>query len=279
MMEVISTANPYLKKGIELIMGYGPKLLLAIVVLIVGNIIIKWLKKIIIKAMDKGKVEVSLQRFLVSLISIGLRILLLISVASMIGIATTSFVAILGATTFAIGLALQGSLSNFAGGVLILLLKPFKVGDVIEAQGYLGKVHEIQIFNTILKTFDNKVIYIPNGSLSNGNITNYSQEPIRRVDMTFGIGYGDDIKKAKDVLISIVEQDSRVLQDPAPIIAVSNLGDSSVDFAVKVWCDTAEYWNVFFDMQEKVKLTFDEKGISIPFPQTDVHLYKENPVA
>ncbi|HEX37631.1 MAG TPA: mechanosensitive ion channel [Candidatus Cloacimonetes bacterium] len=278
-MEVISTANPYLKKGIELIMGYGPKLLLAIVVLIVGNIIIKWLKKIIIKAMDKGKVEVSLQRFLVSLISIGLRILLLISVASMIGIATTSFVAILGATTFAIGLALQGSLSNFAGGVLILLLKPFKVGDVIEAQGYLGKVHEIQIFNTILKTFDNKVIYIPNGSLSNGNITNYSQEPIRRVDMTFGIGYGDDIKKAKDVLISIVEQDSRVLQDPAPIIAVSNLGDSSVDFAVKVWCDTAEYWNVFFDMQEKVKLTFDEKGISIPFPQTDVHLYKENPVA
>jgi len=275
-MDPVSTTKSYFEKGIELIMQYGPKLLLAIVVLIVGNIIIKWFKKVVVKAMERGKVEVSLQRFLVSLISIGLRILLLISVASMIGIATTSFVAILGAATFAIGLALQGSLSNFAGGVLILLLKPFKVGDVIEAQGFVGKVHEIQIFNTLVKTFDNKMIYIPNGSLSNGNITNYSQEPVRRVDMTFGIGYGDDIKKAKDVLNNIVAEDSRVLKDPAPLIAVSNLGDSSVDVAVKVWCDTAEYWNIFFDMQEKVKLAFDEQGISIPFPQTDVHLFRTN---
>jgi small conductance mechanosensitive channel len=274
-MDPIQTTKPYLSKAIELVMEYGPKLILAIVVLIIGMWIIKGIKKLITKAMDKGKVDVSLQRFLISLIIITFKVLLLISVASMVGIATTSFVAILGAATFAVGLALQGSLSNFAGGVLILLLKPFKVGDVIEAQGFVGKVDAIQIFNTTVKTFDNKMIYIPNGSLSNGNITNYSQEPIRRVDMTFGIGYGDDIKKAKDVLAKIVAADSRILKDPAPLIAVSNLGDSSVDFAVKVWCDTAEYWNVFFSMQENVKITFDKEGISIPFPQTDVHFFKE----
>ena len=167
-------------------------------------------------------------------------------------------------------------MSNFAGGVLILLLKPFKVGDTVEAQGFLGKVDKIQIFNTIMKTFDNKMIFIPNGTLSNGNITNYSQEPIRRVDMTFGIGYGDDIKKTKEVLSRLVKEDSRILAEPAPLIAVSSLGDSSVNFAFKVWCDTAEYWNVYFDMQEKVKLTFDQENISIPFPQTDVHLFKED---
>ncbi len=274
-MDPIQTTKPYLDKAIELIMEYGPKLILAIVVLIIGMWIIKGIKKLIIKAMDKGKVDVSLQRFLISLIIITFKVLLLISVASMIGIATTSFVAILGAATFAVGLALQGSLSNFAGGVLILLLKPFKVGDTIEAQGFVGKVHAIQIFNTLMKTFDNKMIYIPNGSLSNGNITNYSHEPIRRVDMTFGVSYGDDIKKTKEVLVKLVNEDKRILKDPAPLIAVSNLGDSSVDFAVKVWCETAEYWNVYFAMQENVKMTFDKEGISIPFPQTDVHFFKE----
>jgi len=275
-MDAVQTAKPYLNKAIELVMEYGPKLILAILVLIVGMWIIKGIKKLITKAMQKGQVEISLQKFLISMITILLKVLLLISVASMIGIATTSFVAILGAATFAIGLALQGSMSNFAGGVLILLLKPFKVGDTIEAQGFIGKVHEIQIFNTIMKTFDNKMIYIPNGTLSNGNITNYSREPIRRVDMTFGIGYGDDIKKAKEVLTRLVKEDARILKDPAPLIAVSSLGDSSVNFAVKVWCDNAEYWNVYFDMQEKVKLAFDQENISIPFPQTDVHLFKED---
>ncbi len=273
-MDPISTTKPYLTKAIELIMEYGPKLLLAIVVLIIGLWIIKGVKKVVSRALQKGKVELSLQRFLISIIGIGLKVLLLISVASMVGIATTSFVAMLGAATFAVGLALQGSLSNFAGGVLILLLKPFKVGDVVEAQGFVGKVHEIQIFNTLMKTFDNKMIYIPNGSLSNGNITNYSQEPIRRVDMTFGISYDDDIKKAKDILKGLVENDTRILKDPPPLVAVSGLGDSSVDFTVKVWCNTADYWNIFFDMQENVKLTFDQEDISIPFPQTDVHLFK-----
>ena len=274
-MDAVQATKPYFDKAIELVMEYGPKLILAILFLIIGMWIIKGVKKLFTKAMQKGQVEISLQKFLISMITVALKVLLLISVASMVGIATTSFIAILGAATFAIGLALQGSMSNFAGGILILLLKPFKVGDTIEAQGFIGKVHEIQIFNTIMKTFDNKMIYIPNGTLSNGNITNYSREPIRRVDMTFGIGYGDDIKKTKEVLERLVKEDARILKDPAPLIAVSNLGDSSVDFAVKVWCDTAEYWNIYFDMQENVKLTFDQENISIPFPQTDVHLFKE----
>ncbi|MDP8226057.1 MAG: mechanosensitive ion channel [Candidatus Celaenobacter polaris] len=275
-MDAIQATKPYLNKAIELVMEYGPKLILAILVLIIGMWIIKGIKKLVTKAMQKGKVEIWLQKFLISMITVLLKVLLFISVASMVGIATTSFIAILGAATFAIGLALQGGMSNFAGGVLILLLKPFKVGDTIEAQGFVGKVHEIQIFNTIMKTFDNKMIYIPNGSLSNGSITNYSKEPIRRVDMTFGIGYDDDIKRAKEVLAGLIKEDARILKDPAPLIAVSSLGDSSVNFALKVWCDTAEYWNIYFDMQEKVKLTFDQENISIPFPQTDVHLFKED---
>ena len=275
-MDAVQATKPYLNKAIELVMEYGPKLILAILVLIIGMWVIKGIKKLVTKALQKGQVEMSLQKFLVSMITVLLKVLLLISVASMVGIATTSFIAILGAATFAIGLALQGSMSNFAGGVLILLLKPFKVGDTIEAQGFVGKVHEIQIFNTIMKTFDNKMIFIPNGTLSNGNITNYSREPIRRVDMTFGIGYGDDIKKAKEVLAGLVKEDARILKEPAPLIAVSSLGDSSVNFIVKAWCDNAEYWNVYYDMQEKVKLTFDRENISIPFPQTDVHLFKED---
>lgn len=275
-MDAVQATKPYLNKAIELVMEYGPKLILAILVLIIGMWVIKGIKKLVTKALQKGQVEISLQKFLVSMITVLLKVLLLISVASMVGIATTSFIAILGAATFAIGLALQGSMSNFAGGVLILLLKPFKVGDTIEAQGFLGKVHEIQIFNTIMKTFDNKMIFIPNGTLSNGNITNYSREPIRRVDMTFGIGYGDDIKKAKEVLAGLVKEDARILKEPAPLIAVSSLGDSSVNFIVKVWCENAKYWNVYYDMQERVKLTFDRENISIPFPQTDVHLFKED---
>jgi small conductance mechanosensitive channel len=226
------------------------------------------------KSLERSKVELSLQKFLISLISVLLKVMLFISVASMIGIATTSFVAIIGAAGLAVGLALQGSLANFAGGVLILLFKPFKVGDVIETQGYLGKVHEIRIFNTIMKTFDNKTIIIPNGAVSGGSIVNFSTEPQRRVDMTFGIGYDDDIKKAKGILQNLVEADNRILKDPAPQIALKELGDSSVNFVVRVWCEAAEYWNIYFDMQEKVKFTFDQEGISIPFPQRDVHLYQ-----
>lgn len=272
----MDNTQSYVTKAVELIMVYGPKLILAIIVLFLGLWIIKFINRMISKSLDHSKIELSLQKFLNSLVSALLKVLLFISVASMVGIATTSFVAIIGAAGLAVGLALQGSLANFAGGVLILLFKPFKVEDVIETQGYLGKVNEIKIFNTILKTFDNKTIIIPNGSISGGSITNFSTESQRRVDMTFGIGYDDDLKKAKSVLQSLVDEDSRVLKEPAPLVALSELGDSSVNFVVRVWCNSADYWNVFFDMQEKVKLTFDQEGISIPFPQRDVHLYQTN---
>ncbi len=266
--------NSYADQASNLITLYGPKVLLAIVTLLIGL----WIIKIIVRVMNRGliraKVEPSLQKFLANFTSILLKILLLISVASMIGIATTSFVAILGAAGLAVGFALQGSLANFAGGVMILLFKPFKVGDYVEAQGYSGTVNEIQVFYTVLKTPDNKTIILPNGALSNGNITNYSTEPTRRVDLQFGISYGDDIQKAKSVLQEIVSADNRVLQEPAPQIVLAELADSSVNFKARVWCNSADFWGIYFDMQEKVKMAFDRQGISIPFPQRDVHFYQ-----
>ena len=271
----MESSTVYVDKVIELAISYGPKLVLAIIVLIAGLWIIKGFNRILIKGMERNNLEPSLQKFLSSFVSITLKILLLISVASMIGIATTSFIAVLGAAGLAVGLALQGSLANFAGGVLILLFKPYKVGDVIEAQGFLGTVNEIQVFYTVIKSFDNKTIVIPNGVLSNNSITNYSTEKIRRADMTFGIGYDDDIQKAKDVIKKLVDEDSRILKDPAPSVVVSELADSSVNFSVKVWCDSTDLWPVYFDMQEKVKTNFDKEGISIPFPQRDVHIYQQ----
>ena len=267
--------NIYTQKAVDLVIEYGPKLILAIIVLIIGLWIIRLIIKGLNKAMEKGDIDISLRKFLGSLSGILLKILLLISVASMIGIATTSFVAILGAAGLAVGLALQGGLANFAGGVIILIFKPFKVGDFIDAQGYMGTVNEITIFTTILKTPDNKTVIIPNGVLSNGSMVNFSTEPTRRIDFVFGIGYNDDIGKAKSILNNIIENDERILKEPKPIIAVGELGDSSVNFKVMVWCNSADYWNVFFETQEKAKLTFDKEGISIPFPQRDIHVYNE----
>ncbi|HEX9971291.1 MAG TPA: mechanosensitive ion channel domain-containing protein [bacterium] len=270
----MGNVEAYYGKAIELLMSYGPKLLLAIVVLLLGLWLINILVKFIRKAMEAGGTDASLQKFLLSLINILLKALLLISVASMIGIATTSFVAILGAAGLAIGLALSGNLSNFAGGVIILFLKPFKVGDFINAQGHAGTVHEIQVFHTILKTPDNKTIIIPNGILSNGSIINFSTESQRRVDLTFGIGYKDDIKKTREVLLQVANSDPKVLKDPAPAILVSQLGDNSVNFEVRAWCKKDDYWDVYFKMHENVKLAFDKAGVSIPFPQQDVHVYQ-----
>lgn len=267
-LEILNNLTDYIWK-------FGPSLIGAILVLIIGFWLIKLIVKGIDKAMQKSDMDVSLRKFLKSFLGIVLKIMLLITVASMVGIKTTSFVAILGAAGLAVGMALSGNLSNFAGGVLILVFKPFKVGDVIDAQGYTGKVNEIQVFHTILKTPDNKTIIIPNGALSNGSMTNFSTEPTRRVDMTFGIGYGDDIAKTKAVLKQLVDADSRILKDPEPFIAVSELADSSVNFAVRVWCNAADYWDIYFNMHENVKLTFDKEQISIPFPQQDVHLFKE----
>ncbi len=269
----MASVQHYWNEILNLIILYTPKLVTAALTLVVGLWAIRIIGHYTEKALVKGKVEKSLQSFLLSIIRNGLKLLLLISVASMVGIATTSFVAILGAAGLAVGLALQGSLANFAGGVLILLLKPFKVGDVIQAQGFTGKVESIQIFNTILKTPDNKTIIIPNGALSNDSILNFSIEEKRRIDFTFGIGYDDDLKKAKEILHRLVESDDRILKEPAPQIVIAELADSSVNIAVRVWCKAENYWGIYFDMLEKVKLTFDAEGISIPYPQHDVHLY------
>ena len=263
----------YTDKAVGFLMVYGPKLLLTIVTLVIGLWVIKLFVKALGKTMERSKTDESLQRFLLSLTRIFLKIMLVISVASMIGIQMTSFIAILGAAGLAVGFALQGSLANFAGGVLIILFKPYKIGDFVETAGYKGTVKEIQIFNTIIKTPDNKTVIIPNGALSNASITNYSTENTRRVDMVFGIGYSDDIKKAKEIFEELLKNDKRVLSDPAPMIVVSELGDSSVNFAVRPWCNSADYWDIYFDMHEKVKFEFDKQGVSIPFPQQDVHLY------
>jgi len=276
-MDELSNATVQMEKLTEtaFTMGltYGPKLVLAILTLIIGM----WIIKRMVKGANRhftAKADPTLGQFVSNLTSVLLKMMLLIAVASMIGIETTSFIAVLGAAGLAVGLALQGSLSNFAGGVLILMFKPFKVGDLLDAQGYIGTVKEIQIFNTILKTADNRIVIIPNGSLSNGSMVNVNQEDTRRVDLTFGIGYGDDIDKAKAIIEDLVSKESRALKDPEHLIVVSELADSSVNFTVRIWVNTADYWGVYFCMHEAVKKAFDAQGVSIPFPQQDVHMHQ-----
>ncbi len=263
----------YSDEAISMVMQYGPKLILAIVTLIIGLWLIKLVSKGMTKAFSRKEFDPSLQGFLVSLVSMTLKTLLLVSVAGMVGIEMTSFIAILGAAGLAVGMALSGTLQNFAGGVMILIFRPFRVGDVIEAQGYTGKVSEIQIFFTILKTPDNKTIIVPNAPLSSSSLINYSTEATRRVDLVFGIGYEDDIDKAKGIIRTLSEADERVLKDPEPFIVVGALADSSVNFTVRLWVNSADYWGVHFDMLESVKKEFDRQGISIPFPQRDVHIH------
>jgi small conductance mechanosensitive channel len=253
---------------------FGVQFLLAIVVYFAGNFIIKKMLKLVALTLEKKKVEATLHSFLLSILSTLLKAIQIIIFASMLGIQTASFIAILGAAGLAIGLALQGSLANFAGGVLILLFRPFKNGDAIKAQGYVGSVEEIQIFNTILKTFDNQRIIIPNALLSNGCVTNINVNGTRRVDMVFGIGYNDDITKAKALLRSIIEADKRVLKDQPVDIWVGEHGESSVNLFVRPWANAEDYWGIYFDMMEKVKIEFDKENISIPFPQRDVHIHQ-----
>lgn len=252
---------------------YGVKLVGALIVLIVGFQLIGWFSKWLRNAFEKRNIDASLRPFIVSLLSNLLKALLLISVLSMLGIQMTSFIAILGAAGLAIGLALSGTLQNFAGGVIILLFKPFKVGDFITAEGYSGTVEEIQIFVTMLKTPQNVTIIIPNSGLATNSLTNFSAKPIRRVDWTFGIAYGDSYDKAKQVLLGLINADERIHKDPAPFIVLSELGDSSVNITVRVWANSSDFWAVFFDMNEKVYKAFATEGINIPFPQMDVHLH------
>ena len=265
-----------LSKIAELATTYGMKFILAIVVLIIGLIVIKAITKWAVKMMKRSSVDDSLIPFIRSLISITLKLLLIVSILGMVGIQMTSFIAVLGAAGLAVGLALQGTLQNFAGGVIILLFKPYKVGDFITTQGFSGTVKEIQIFNTILTTPDNQTLIIPNSPISVNAITNYSTQDMRRIDFTFGIGYSDDIDKARSVIMKVLNNDERILKEPEPLVKISNLGDSSVDFATRVWVKSGDYWNVFFDTNEKIKKEFDSEGISIPFPQQDVHLYKHD---
>ncbi|MEM9676348.1 MAG: mechanosensitive ion channel domain-containing protein [Bacteroidota bacterium] len=258
---------------VELAVLYVPKLILAILTLIVGLWIINRVVKAIRKGLTNREVDPSLVPFVSSILKALLVVVLVISVAGMLGIATTSFVAVLGAAGLAVGLALQGSLANFAGGVLILILKPFKVGDVIEAQGVTAAVAEIQIFHTILKTYDNKTIIVPNGPLSNNLITNYSTEATRTVEWVFGIGYDDDIDKARQIIKDTIFTDERVLNADTPFINLAELADSSVNFKVRAQCNQADYWALLFEKTEAVKKAFDAKGISIPYPQIDAHLH------
>jgi small conductance mechanosensitive channel len=251
---------------------HGPKVLYAILTLIIGLWIIKSLTKFIKKAMQVREIDESLLSFLSSLISILLKTLLIVSVIGMVGIQVTSFIAILGAAGLAVGMALSGMLQNFAGGVIILLLKPFKVGDYITAQGHSGTVNKIQIFNTILKTPDNKTVILPNGGLSTGSLVNFSEEATRRVDLLFGISYDDDIDKARSIIEKVISGNNKVLQDPSPFIGVVELADSSVNFAVRLWVESANYWDVFFFMQETIKKQFDAEGVTIPFPQQDMRV-------
>ena len=254
--------------------AFGVALLEAVVVLIVGFFIIGRIVRLVNKFFKQRNVDATLASFFNSLISATLKILLLIIVISLFGIDTTSIVALVAGAGFAVGLALQGSLSNFAGGVLIVFFKPYKVGDYIEAQGHAGTVKSIQIFNTILKTPDNKTIIVPNGSLSNSSIINYSTEETRRVEFVVGIGYEDDFEKAKEIIKGIIENDKRILPDPAPFVRVTNLGASSVDITTRVWAQKADFYSILVDLTENTKKEFDKNKISIPFPQTDVHLYK-----
>ncbi len=257
-----------------LIVEYGTGLIYALLVLFIGLWIAKLITNSVKKLMLKSHLDDSLVPFLGSLISTILKLLVIISALGMLGIEMTSFIAILGAAGLAVGMALSGTLQNFAGGVMILIFKPFKAGDFIDAQGHMGVVKEIQIFNTILTTGDNKTVIIPNGGLSTGAMVNFSTQATRRVDWTFGIGYGDDADKAKQVLRALLDTDKRVLQSPEPFIALSELADSSVNFVVRAWVNAADYWGVYFDMNENVYKTFEKEGLNIPYPQMDVHLDK-----
>jgi small conductance mechanosensitive channel len=258
----------------ELIVAYGMKFILAIVVLILGLLVIKWLTRALVRVMKKGNVNESLIPFLRSVSNILLKVMLIISVMGMVGIQMTSFIAVLGAAGLAVGLAMQGTLQNFAGGVMILLFKPYEVGHFIEAQGFMGTVREIQIFTTVLLTPDNRKVIIPNSPLATGSITNFSAMPTRRIDFSFGIGYGDDIDAAKKILMKMADKDDRVLKgENPPEVMVEALADSSVNLKLRTWVKAEDYWGLFFDMTENVKKQFDAAGISIPFPQQDVHLY------
>ena len=272
--EVVEQSSKYMDMAIQFGSEYGLKIIGALIIFIVGKWIAKRLRGVVVKLMHKSNVDGTLVSFVQSIVYIMLMIVVILAALNALGVNTTSFAAILAAAGLAIGLALQGTLGNIGSGVLIISFRPFNVGDVVTIGGETGTVAAISMFATILHTPDNKVVTVPNTAVTSGNITNFSAQATRRLDLTFGIGYDDDLKLAKSVLEDIIRSDERVLADPEPFVGVRELGDSSVNFAFRPWVKSEDYWAVHFDMMEKVKLTFDEKGISIPFPQMDVHLNK-----
>ncbi|KGJ98002.1 mechanosensitive ion channel family protein [Thalassotalea sp. ND16A] len=274
----IDVIQKHLDTVIDLAITFSTKILVALLVLWITTWVVKRIVKLVDLAMKARKVELTLHKFLVSIINIGLRTISIIIFASMIGVETASLIALLGAAGLAVGLALQGSLANFAGGIIILFFRPFKSGDVIEAQGFVGTIDEIQIFNTIMITFDNRKIFIPNGLLSNGCLVNDFSQKVRRVDMKFGVSYSDHIPKVKEVIKAVLDADKRILKQPHADIWVAEHGASSVNFFVRPWVKSDDYWDVYFAIHEEMKMAFDKAGISIPFPQRDVHMISvENP--
>lgn len=262
----------YADQLLTIFVGFLPNLVAAFLIYLIGSWVIKLIKKFVYKLMKKREVEPTLSSFLTDILNWTLKILLLITIISQLGIQSSSFVAILGAAGLAIGLSLQGSLANFAGGVLIITFKPFKVGDFIDAQGVNGTVDQIQIFVTRLITVDNQIIYVPNGNLSNNTIINYSQSENRRADLTVGIGYGSDMKKARELALQVMVNHPLVLETPEPIVWIKGLGDSSVDLAVRPWAKNEDFWQMRSEILEQIKNTFDNNNIEIPFPQRDVHI-------
>jgi len=256
------------------VLPWGINIVMALAIFVIGKMVVKMLVGLAKKLMVKAKVDSILVNFIASIVSTILLLFVVIASLNQLGVDTTSLIALIGAAGLAIGLALQGTLQNLASGVMLIIFRPFNAGDFVEAAGVAGVVEEIGIFTTVMRSGDNREIIIPNGEIFGGTITNFSKRATRRVDMVFGIGYDDDIKKAKDLLNRILAEDERVLKDPAPLVAVAELADSSVNFNVRPWCATGDYWDVYFDVHEKVKLTFDAEGISIPYPQMDVHQNK-----
>ncbi len=264
----------YWEKFIDLVIRYGGKFIIALLIWIIGLFVIKLVSRLAGKGMEHSKVELTLSKFIISLLNFSLKILLLVTCISLVGIKMTAFIALIGAMGLAFGLALQGSLSNFAGGILINFLKPYKIGDFIETGGILGTVKEISIFNTVLNTPDNKRIILPNSNVSNNNITNYSAEPTRRVDLFFGVDYNTDMERARQIIGEVIASHHKTLKDPPPFIRVGKFSASSIDITVRIWVEAADYWDVYFDILEQVKSAFDEAGIVIPFQQVDVFIKK-----
>jgi len=259
----------------ELLVVHGIKIIIALVIFIVGRWVVKAVRNFMRTLMTKKNVDPEVNSFVCSLIYVTLLVFVIIAALAQVGIQTTSLIAVLGAASLAIGLALQGSLANFAAGVLLIIFRPFKVGDYVECAGTAGTVDEMQIFTTQLKSPDNKKIIIPNAKLLGDVITNYSAKETRRVDLVIGVSYGDDLQKVETVLRDVLSKDERVLKDPAPTVGVLALADSSVNFAVRPWVKTGDYWSVYFDVTKSIKMRLDAEGISIPFPQRDVHLYQQ----